>query len=261
MPTRASHTLATAFTHSPSPLLMVLSHLISLREMMTTHMGEPSFDEVLRSAARLQQIVPDAVLVGGSAAALHARHRTSTDHDHVLPDLTDRFDAVLGALEADPKWVLNRAVPGKILLGNLGDIEVGIRQLIRKRPLETQVVALPGGETVIAPTPEETLRIKAYLLVKRNQTRDYIDVAALAERFGIHWAADTLADIDTYYDEGNPGGNVVAAQVLRQLGHSRPRDSRTTRNLRQYKNLDRKWHSWDAVVDLCHRIADAMLTE
>ncbi|MGH3634541.1 MAG: hypothetical protein ACRDTS_10685 [Mycobacterium sp.] len=224
-------------------------------------MGEPSFDDVLRSAARLQQIVPDAVLVGGSAAALHARHRTSTDHDHVLADLKDRFDAVLGALEADPEWVLNRAVPGKILLGSLGDIEVGIRQLIRTRPLETHVVALPGGGKVVAPTPEETLRIKAYLLVKRNQTRDYIDVAALADRFGTQWAADILADIDIYYDDGRPDENVVAAQVLRQLGHPRPQDSRTTTNLRQYKDLDPKWHSWDGVVSQCHRIADAMLSE
>jgi hypothetical protein len=223
-------------------------------------MGEPSFDEVLRSAARLQQIVPDAVLVGGSAAALHARHRTSTDHDHVLADLTDRFDAVLGALEADPEWVLNRAVPGKILLGSLGDIEVGIRQLIRKRPLETQVVALPGGETVVAPTPEETLRIKAFLLVKRNQARDYIDVAALADRFGTQWAADTLADLDSYYDEGRRGESVVAAQVVRQLGQPRPRDSRTTADLRRYKNLDRKWQRWDDVVRQCHRIADAMVS-
>ena len=223
-------------------------------------MRQPSFDEVLRSAARLQRIVPDAVLVGGSAAALHAQHRISTDHDHVLADLADRYDAVLGALEADPEWVLNRAVPGKILLGSLGDIEVGIRQLIRKRPLETQVVDLPGGETVVAPTPEETLRSKAYLLVKRNQTRDYIDVVALADRFGTQWASDTLADIDAYYDEGHPGENVVAAQVLRQLGCPRPADSRTTTNLRRYKNLDPKWQSWDEVVSQCHRVADAMLS-
>ena len=40
--------------------------------------------QVLESAARLQRLVPDAVLVGGSAAALHAGHRDSFDHDHVL---------------------------------------------------------------------------------------------------------------------------------------------------------------------------------
>jgi hypothetical protein len=222
-------------------------------------MGAPSFDDVLRSAARLQQLVPDAVLVGGSAAALYAHHRTSTDHDHVLTDLADRFDAVLSALETDPDWVLNRAVPGKLLLGSLGDIEVGVRQLIRKRPLETQAVKVPGGGTVVAPTPEETLRIKAYLLVKRNQTRDYIDVAALAHRFGNEWAASTLADIDEYYDEGAPGENAVASQIVRQLGQPRPQDSRTTKRLSQYKDLDRRWHSWEAVVQQCHDIADAML--
>ena len=104
-----------------------------------------NFDDVLRSAARLQELVPDAVLVGDSAAVLYAKHRISYDHDHVVADHTERFDAVLEALEADPDWVLNRAVPGKILLGSLGDIEVGIRQLIRRRPLETQVVDVPGG--------------------------------------------------------------------------------------------------------------------
>lgn len=219
------------------------------------------FDDVLRSAARLQNLVPDAVLVGGSAAVLYARHRTSFDHDHALADLGNRFDAVLEALESDPEWVLNRAVPGKILLGSLGEIEVGIRQLIRKRPLETQTVKVPGGGTVVAPTPEETLRIKAYLLVKRNQTRDYIDVAALADRFGIRWAAETLGDIDRYYDEGEPGEQAVAAQVVRQLGQPRPADSRTTANLGQYKQLDPKWQSWPAVIAQCHAIADAMLRE
>lgn len=220
-----------------------------------------NFGDVLRSAARLQQLVPDAVLVGGSAAVLYAQHRTSDDHDHVLADLTERFDAVLGALEADPDWVLNRAVPGKLLLGSLGDIEVGIRQLVRQRPLETQIVNVPGGGTVVAPTPEEALRIKAYLLVKRNQTRDYIDVAALADRFGIGWAADTLANIDDFYGEGSPTENAVASQVVRQLGQPCPADSRTTAQLGRYKELAEKWQSWPTIVAQCQAIADAMVTQ
>jgi hypothetical protein len=213
----------------------------------------------MRSAARLQQLVPDAVLVGGSAAVLYAQHRMSYDHDHVLADLTQRFDAVLEALESDPEWVLNRAVPGKVLLGSLGDIEVGIRQLIRRRPLEAQRVEIPGVGSVVAPTPEETLRIKAYLVVKRNQTRDYIDVAALGERFGIDWAATTLANIDQYYDEGSSGDQVVAAQLLRQFGQPRPVDSTTTTQLGRYKDLEPRWQSWNTVVAQCHAIAAAML--
>ena len=35
----------------------------------------PDWEAVLSSAARLQEILPDAVLVGGTAAALHAGHR------------------------------------------------------------------------------------------------------------------------------------------------------------------------------------------
>ena len=105
---------------------------------------------VLESAARLQELVPDAVLVGGSAAALYAGHRDSFDHDHVLVDLRDRFDVVLEALESEGDWVTNRVRPGKLILGRLGDIEAGVRQLIRARPLEAVEVSLPSGRTLRA---------------------------------------------------------------------------------------------------------------
>ena len=115
---------------------------------------------MLESAARLQEVVPDAVLVGGSAAALWANHRSSYDHDHVLQDLSARFDAVLEAIEATDGWVTNRVTPGKIILGELGDIESGVRQLIRNRPLEVTEVTLPSGHVLRVPTPDGTLRMK-----------------------------------------------------------------------------------------------------
>lgn len=218
-----------------------------------------SLDGVLRSAARLQQLVPDAVLVGGTAAAFYAGHRDSTDHDHVLADLADRFDAVLEALESDPDWILNRATPGKIILGSLGDIETGVRQMIRRRPLETQTAELPEGTSLTVPTPAETLRIKAYLIVKRNQTRDFLDVAALSERFGTHWSAGVLAGIDDYYDAAPGGETAVASQLIRQLGEPRPKDHRTIGQLSAYKNLAARWHSWQSVATQCQSLADAML--
>jgi hypothetical protein len=216
-------------------------------------------DEVLRSAARLQELVPDAVLVGGSAAAFYAGHRDSTDHDHVVADLSDRFDAVLEALESDPGWVLNRVTPGKIILGSLGDIETGVRQMIRRRALEAQTVEIDEGTSLIVPTPAETLRIKAYLLVKRNQTRDFLDVAALSDRFGTDWSAGVLAGIDDYYDAAPGGGTAVASQLVRQLGEPRPKDHRTTGQLSTYKNLAARWHSWQSVTAQCQALADAML--
>jgi hypothetical protein len=59
----------------------------------------------------------DAVLVGGSAAAMYAAHRDSYDHDHVVGDLRERFDPVLEALESEGDWVTNRVRPGKLILG------------------------------------------------------------------------------------------------------------------------------------------------
>ncbi len=222
-------------------------------------MDAPSLTDVLESAARLQEVVPDAVLVGGSAAAWYAHHRDSFDHDHVLADLRDRFDFVLEAIERTDGWVTNRVTPGKIILGELGDIEAGVRQMIRRRPLEVAEVALPSGRRLRVPTFDEILRVKAFLVVRRNQTRDYLDVAALADRAGIEHAALVLTDIDAYYADQRGSGDGVASQVARQLAEPRPADARTTRELPRYKRLDPRWHDWKAVVATCAAIAERML--
>jgi hypothetical protein len=219
----------------------------------------PDLLDVLESAARLQEIVPDAVLVGEAAAAHHALHRDSFDHDHVLADLCERFDVVLDAIERSDGWVTNRVVPGKIILGELGDIEAGVRQMIRTRPLETVEVTLPSGRRLRAPTMAETLRVKAFLIVRRNQTRDYLDVAALADRMGVEVAAAALAEMDAYYADQHGGGDGVASQVARQLAEPRPRDRRTTRELHRYKRLEARWHDWSSVVDACRAVALRMV--
>lgn len=217
--------------------------------------------DVLESAAKLQEWVPDATLVGGSAAALYANHRASYDHDHVMNDLRHRFDAVLEALESDPEWVTNRARPGKIILGQIGDIEAGVRQLIRTVPLEVKEVELPSGNTVRVPTQEETLRIKAYLAIKRNQTRDYLDIAALSHRYGTNHAARTLSQIDRYYDEPNKEGTPVADQVARQLGNPRPKDTSTINQLDNYRGLREHWRDWENVKAALQGVALQMGTQ
>ncbi|MCI1746900.1 MAG: hypothetical protein LKI24_01580 [Acidipropionibacterium sp.] len=212
-------------------------------------------ESVLESAARLQELVPDAVMVGGSAAAYYAHHQRSLDHDHVLDDLRDRFDIVLDALERDGEFVLNRAVPGKIILGELGGTEVGVRQLIRERPLEVQQVALPSGATIRVPTLEEISRIKAYLIVKRNQMRDYLDLAALSGQFGADRIGTALAGIDDWYrDSSHPDDRPVQSQLARQLANPGPRDHSRVGTLSRYKGLESRWHTWDAVVTECRRL-------
>jgi hypothetical protein len=228
-------------------------------EDMTPGLSRPDLVRVLESAARLQVVVPDAILVGGSAAALWASHRTSFDHDHVLVDLNVRFDTVLEAIEATEGWVTNRVTSGKIILGELGDIESGVRQLIRSRPLEVIEVELPSGQMLRVPTPEETLRIKGYLIVRRNQVRDYLDVAALADRYGIPHSGQVLARIDLYYtDQRGPDAEGVATQLARQLADPRPADHRTIRQLASYKGLDARWASWENVTGVCRSLATEM---
>lgn len=219
----------------------------------------PDLAAVLASAARLQELVPDAVLVGGSAAAFYAEHRDSFDHDHVLRDLADRFDLVLDALESTQGWVTNRVTPGRIILGELGGIESGVRQLIRRRPLETVLVELPGGATLRVPTVEEILRIKGFLIVRRNRTRDYLDVAALGERIGHDRAGAVLAGVGDYYADQHGGGDGVASQLARQLADPRPVDVSVTRELPRYKNLTPRWHDWSAVAAACRALALAMV--
>ncbi len=214
---------------------------------------------MLESASRLQELVPDAVLVGGSAAALYAGHRDSYDHDHVVDDLRGRFDAVLEALETEGDWVTNRVVPGKVILGQLGDIEAGVRQMIRTRPLETARVELPSGHMLTVPTADEALRVKGFLIVRRNQTRDYLDVAALAERYGLREAAAVLARIDDYYADQHGAGQGIAAQLVRQLGDPRPKDSSVTRQLGAYRNLAARWTDWGEVRSVCRQLAVEMV--
>ena len=230
------------------------------RESDAPGLARSELVRVLESAARLQEVVPDAVLVGGSAAALWASHRTSFDHDHVLQDLSDRFDAVLEAVEATDGWVTNRVSPGKIILGELGGIESGVRQLIRTRPLEVAEVSLPSGQVLRVPTPDETLRIKGYLIVRRNQVRDYLDVAALSDKYGIAHAADVLGHIDDYYsDQRGPGPEGVASQLARQLADPKPADARTIGQLGRYKGLDARWADWGNVTGVCRSLAVEMV--
>jgi hypothetical protein len=130
----------------------------------------PDWELVLSSAARLQRILPDAVLVGVTASAIHAAHRFSRGADHVLTDLRSRLDDVLKELESVAGWKTARVQRPVQILGSLDGIETGIRQLIRDEPLETTVVSYQG-EPITVPTESEILRIKGVLAFKPMANR------------------------------------------------------------------------------------------
>jgi hypothetical protein len=219
---------------------------------------DPQFQKVLEAAARLQQILPDAVLVGGSAAAQRAGHRISLDDDHVLTDLRERFDEVLAALEQTDGWVTARIRPQVLILGSLDGVETGIRQLIRRRPLEVEEVSV-AGRPLKVPTLEEILRIKAWLVLRRNATRDYLDVVALADRLGVREAARVILDMDEYYeDQLGPGGRRAATQLVKQLAEPAPYDLSEV-ELAHYRKLDPRWRDWGNVMMAARGLAAKVL--
>lgn len=215
------------------------------------------FQKVVRSAAKLQQLVPDMVLVGGSASALHAGHRVSLDHDHVLGDLAERYEAVVDAVESSAGWAtsVRASHPPMTLMGSLDGVQAGIRQLRRTKPLETERYELGVHETLTVPTVDEILRIKAFLVVDRGAVRDFLDVAALAERVGIDHAVQVLSRLDDYYAVRSNEDNLVSTSVAIALGNPEPTDPAVLSELSSYKGLDPRWHDWDAVVTVCQAVA------
>ncbi len=212
---------------------------------------------VLKSAARLQSVVPDAVLVGGSAAALHAGHRDSSDHDHVLADLVDRYEAVLGAVEATEGWAtsVRASKPPFTIMGSLDGIEAGLRQMRRTRPLETVEAAVGDDAVVVAPTEAEALRVKAFLVVQRNVVRDFIDVVALVGHIGEDVAVGVLSDIDAYYADRSDDPSSVLTSLVIALADPSPRDTDVINELPRYKGLEERWHDWSDVVGACQDLA------
>lgn len=214
----------------------------------------PEWERVLRAAAHLQTILPDAVLVGGTASAIHAKHRFSRDADHVLTDLRLHCDAVLHELESVAGWKTARVQRPVQILGSLDGIETGVRQLIRDEPLETSVVDY-YGERITIPTEAEILRIKGVLILKRNATRDYLDFVALATHMGDEKMALALHRFDALYRQSN--GESPLQQLQVQLANAMPYDLEETQ-LSEYKNLQTRWHDWRTVKAACAHIATAI---
>jgi hypothetical protein len=213
------------------------------------------WETLLAHAAILQAKVPSAILVGGTAAALHAGHRISFDHDHVLKDLTKHYDEANAALESIAGWRTKRRVRGRLVLG---EIDAGLRNQRRSAPLETTSMKAPGGRNLKVPTIEEMLRIKAFLLVERNATRDYLDVAALSHHIGTAKSVLALERMRQLYAEFAGEVGDIMISILVKLGMPDPYDL-TEVDLNEYKGIIPPWNDWSAVTKQCRSLAVAMV--
>ena len=212
------------------------------------------WQKLLEAAANFQELLTGSVMIGGSAAAVHLKHRYSFDADHILSDLKENYEEVLDFLEGRDDWETARIHPPKLILGNFQGVETGVRQLRRNRPLETEQIHITG-KSLTTPTVPEMIRTKGWMIISRNATRDYIDFAALAEHMGIEDTVEVLIDFDGFYSDlirGSQASPIV--QLIRQLAEPKPGDLEQI-DLSQYKGLKPPFDSWDYIANICEEIS------
>jgi RND superfamily putative drug exporter len=131
------------------------------------------------------------------------------------------------------------------------------RALVERRsPMETTNVQLPTGDRLQIPTGAETLRLKSYLIMCRNTSRDFADFAELVDSMETHTAAVVLASMDRYYCGDRSRKQWVATQLVRRLADPQPSDEHDTRMSGPDAEAD-----WAKVRERCLSVAVAMLEE
>lgn len=213
----------------------------------------PEWERLLTAQNQFQSHFPESVLVGGTAAALHIQHRVSMDADYVLPDLKNRFAQILKQVEQEAGWSTKRIEPPVLILGHFLGVRTGIRQLIRKAPLQTTVI-----RGLRVPTIEEILRIKAYLIVRRNTTRDFIDFIALFDHLGVIKAIKALETLDELYPQEQE--NSISQQLALQLTEPKPWDLTET-NLGSYKALEAPYNDWKEITKRARAAAQKIIVQ
>jgi heme transporter len=242
---------------------------------------------VLKSAARLKHLVPDAITVadplaftgcgrngglrehvkGGDDATTHSLAVAGTAPGSNGHSMTRKFVGGLshrnGVNRATPRAV--RSVhPVTLWRGRLSvaldaletEAETDQPSFERRSPVETTHVQLPTGDRLQIPTGAETLRLKGYLIMSRNSSRDYAEFAELVDTMEAETAALVLAGMDRYYSGQSPRRQWIATQLVRRLADPHPSDLDDD----SWPGPDAK-ADWEEVRQRCLSVAVAMLEE
>lgn len=229
----------------------------SLNNPEPVKVSEPTnlekLEPVIYASIRTQKLVPGAIPTGGTVASFYSHHRISYDVDHLLASMTKEVDEILAAMETQKDWKSDQ-IKSVLILGKLGGVEVGFRQMFRKKPIKTVTVKTKFGDWVI-PTIEEITSFKAVLTVRRNNVRDYLDFAALSETIGDEKKVlDILLSLNDGYDVD------YTFEAAKSLLDPRPTDLEST-DLKNYKGLDRQWQDWNRVKETCQRYGKLLADE
>jgi heme transporter len=248
---------------------------------------------VLKSAARLKNLVPDAITVADPLAFIGCGRsgepvKKLKDSTYVASTATRQLAVIgtpnggsgAGAQSAARKFVGNlshrgaaskpaprttRAVhPVTLWRGRLAVALDALQAAAddehpryeRRSPVETTHVQLPTGDRLQIPTGAETLRLKGYLIMSRNNSQDYADFAELVDTMDAENAAVVLAGMDRYYAGQSPRRQWIASQLVRRLADPHPSDIDND----GWPESDTK-ADWDSVRRRCLAVAVAMLEE
>lgn len=214
-------------------------------------MGKSHIDKILDVQRKIAELFPECVLVGGTAVAMRRRHCISFDADSMMESLKQNFEEVLRRLEALSGWETRRVRPPILILGHFQGIDIGIRQLIRKKPLEVEEIC-----GIKIPTEGELLRIKAWLIITRNTTRDYVDFAALCDGMTEEEILKAMSIFDECYPQPE-GAEKASLQLVRMLSIAKPYDLSEV-DLTIYKGIVSPYNSWEYVKEICLQIADLL---
>src|SRR5271166_1682646 len=242
---------------------------------------------VLKSAAKLKHLAPDAICVadplaftgcgrngalrehvkGGDDASTHqlvvAGTAAGTNGHTTTKKLTGGLPHRNGAGRAAPRAV--RPVhPVTLWRGRLSvaldaletEAETDHPTFERRSPMEITHVQLPTGDRLQIPTGAETLRLMGYLIMSRNSSRDYAEFAELVDTMEAETAALVLAGMDRYYSGQSPRRQWIATQLVRRLADPHPSDLDDD----SWPGPDGK-ADWEEVRQRCLSVAVAMLEE
>ena len=231
----------------PLPKLDLGDLVVIPDEISTTAPPAADLRMVVKNAARLKELAPDAVSVADPLA-----------FSGCGPPVRDRRPA---RSSRGPRSATLRPVhPVTMWRGRLAvalDALETEADVERRSPVETTHVQLPTGDRLQIPTGAETLRLKSYLVLCRNSRSDYAELADLVDCVTIDNAALVLAGIDGYYSSSKPQRLWIATQLVRRLADPVPTDA----------DDDERWSApdaaseWDDVRTRCLSLAVAILEE
>ncbi|OWL94831.1 hypothetical protein B7435_31470 [Mycolicibacterium peregrinum] len=203
---------------------------------------------MVRTAARMKHLAPQTIIVTDPLAfsgcskpsALLAARRPGGPKRcpgvHPVTMWRGRLSVAVDALEAE-------ADAQRAPMERLG-------------PVETTNVQLPTGDRLQIPTGAETLRLKSYLVMCRNSTKDFEEFADLVDSMETETAALVLSGMDRYYCGQNPKSRWVATQLVRRLADPQPSDEH------EFAMSDPDAAAeWEKVRQRCLSVAVAMLEE